>query len=69
MSGINSILELLKWEEKFKAIHSELERDKQKLKNLNGYEEISETINNLLNVIPIYKKARDFFSKFMGCIN
>ena len=66
MSGINSLLELLKWEEKFKAIYFELEGEKQKFKNLNGYEEISKIINNHLKVIPLYKRAYDFFSKIVG---
>jgi len=64
-SGMDSLLKLLKWEEEFSKIHSELVKDKQKLKKLNGYEKILKKTNDLLRVIPIYKQAYDFFSKFV----
>lgn len=65
MSGVHGSVDLPKWEDKFKIIRSELERDKQKLKKLNGYDEIFKQTNDLLIVIQFYKKASEYFLKFL----
>ena len=65
MSSIKAAEDIKKWEKRFKEISLELERDRQKLKKLNGYHEIFEQINNLLSVMQLYKKAHEYYLKFL----
>ncbi len=63
ISGVNSLREILKWEDEFRAMKSELESNKQELKSLNGYNEVFQTIENYLNLMPLYRKACVVFLK------
>ncbi|MBN1217259.1 MAG: hypothetical protein JXA99_17695 [Candidatus Lokiarchaeota archaeon] len=64
-SGFNSLKEIMKWEEEFKNIKSELINGEKNLKQLNGYDKILKLVNKYLDLLPIYKKAKLFFSKIL----
>ncbi len=64
-SGFNSLKEILKWEEEFGKIKSELIDNEKNLKFLNGYDKILKVVNKYLDLLPIYKKANLIFSKLL----
>ncbi|MBN1800657.1 MAG: MarR family transcriptional regulator [Candidatus Lokiarchaeota archaeon] len=66
LSGIDSLNQMLKWEEKFDKIKTELLENRIELEKLQGYEKIKKAIINLLNLMVDYKKASERFSKFLS---
>lgn len=64
-SGINSLEKMIKWENKFRVIKENLEKNQEKLKKLRGYREITKAVKNFLDLLPLYKKAGSIFSKIM----
>ncbi len=64
-SGINSFKEMLKWEDKFKEIKKELIKSKGELEKLRGFNQVLNSIDEYLAIIPIYKKASSIFSKLL----
>ncbi|MFW9988793.1 MAG: hypothetical protein ACFFC3_09075 [Candidatus Odinarchaeota archaeon] len=64
-SGIISLEEMLKWEDKFQQIKSELTNNKKSLEKLRGYTQVLNYIDKYLDIIPIYKKATSIFSNYL----
>jgi DNA-binding transcriptional regulator GbsR (MarR family) len=53
--------EVFKWEKQLLEIKSEIEENKEKLKNLKGFEKIYKIINVVLPAVSDYKKIRKLF--------
>ena len=66
ISGINSFKEMIRWENKFRAIKFEMTEKKEELENLCGYHQILMAINSYLEVLPFYKKASSIFSEILA---
>ncbi len=64
-SGINSLREMIKWDKKFSAIEEELDINRDKLEKLYGYDLIKSKVSDFVEVMQIYKKALDIFSKLL----
>ncbi|MFX1274476.1 MAG: hypothetical protein ACFFBP_01035 [Promethearchaeota archaeon] len=66
ISGINSFKEMIKWENKFKIIKSEMTEDKEELGKLCGYKKILSSIDSYLEILPLYKKASSIFLELLA---
>jgi hypothetical protein len=53
--------EVFKWEKELLEIKSELEKNKQTLKKLKGFEQIHRIVNVVLPALSDYKKIREIF--------
>jgi len=51
----NILIVYQKWKKRLEEIRSELINEKNRLKNLNGYEEISKTTDVYLNLMPVFE--------------
>ncbi len=64
-SGIKSLKEMLKWETKFALIKAELNNRRDELETLYGYQKIKKKVNELIDLMQIYKNAIKLFSKLL----
>ncbi len=64
-SGINSLREMIQWDKKFSVIKEELDINRDKLEKLYGYDLIKSKVSDFVEVMQIYKKALDIFSKLL----
>ena len=65
LSGINSLKEMLKWEDEFNLIQINLEENKDELEKLQGYHVLKKIIRNYLDLMQIYKTALNIFQKIL----
>lgn len=65
LSGINSLKVMLKWESNFVSIKMELNELRNELEKLFGYQKVEKVVNDLVDLMPIYKRAIKEFSRFL----
>ncbi|MBD3255299.1 MAG: hypothetical protein GF383_09415 [Candidatus Lokiarchaeota archaeon] len=65
VAGINSLKQMVKWENKFKAIAEDLKEREQGLNQLYGYNIIEQTVSNNIELMEIYKNALKIFSRLL----
>ncbi|MFX0072380.1 MAG: hypothetical protein ACFFAO_14945 [Candidatus Hermodarchaeota archaeon] len=66
VSGIKSLDEMLKWENKFVSINAELNSRKGELELLHGYQKIKTKVNEFITLMSIYKNARNVFFRLLS---
>ena len=54
--SFNILSEYMNWKNKIQTISSNLEDQKEKLKDLNGYDEIFKAVKTYLKIMPFYEK-------------
>ena len=64
-SGINSAKPILKWKSKFSELRNELIVNESELKNLKGYDNVLNTLDNYFKLVSFAQKALDIFKKFI----
>jgi len=54
--SFNVLSEYMKWKTKLESINADLDKQKDNLRKLHGYNEIRKVINIYLNIMPFYEK-------------
>lgn len=54
--SFNVLSEYMKWKKTIESLYSELEEQKEDLKNLHGYYEVLKVVKIFLEIMPIYEK-------------